>query len=138
MLIIRRPGAAVFTELLAANVSALIGTQWGLATSSPGSSRASASSSASPPSRCATVRLGRRCCSAASSAARFEASWYEWWSYWTDWGSGYKIVYLLCGVSPAPSVAGLGGWALVRYLARAGALDAFPAGQEVRESAAAR
>ena len=32
MLIIRRPGAAVFTELLAAVVSALIGTQWGLTT----------------------------------------------------------------------------------------------------------
>jgi len=30
-------------------------------------------------------------------------------------------------------VAGLGGWALVRALARSGALNAFPPGQEVRE-----
>jgi energy-coupling factor transport system substrate-specific component len=30
-------------------------------------------------------------------------------------------------------IAGVGGWFLVRALARTGALNAFPPGQEVRE-----
>ena len=50
----------------------------------------------------------------------------------------FLAFYLLCGVVSGAVVAGFGGWALVRYLARAGALNAFPAGQEVRESPATR
>jgi energy-coupling factor transport system permease protein len=65
----------------------------------------------------------------------FEAV-YEWYSYWTDWSFGYKIAYLfLLGGSVAVfgSALALG---LTRLLANAGALSAFPPGQESRERAA--
>ena len=72
------------------------------------------------------------------AAAVLEIVGYEWWAYTPDYSPAWKLIYLLCGVVSGAVVAVLGGWALVRYLARAGALGAFPAGQEVRESPAAR
>jgi energy-coupling factor transport system substrate-specific component len=46
----------------------------------------------------------------------------------------WKAVYLGCGMVSGAVIAGVGGWLLVRALARTGALNAFPPGQEVRES----
>jgi energy-coupling factor transport system substrate-specific component len=45
---------------------------------------------------------------------------------------------LICGMVSGGLIAGLGGWALVRALGKAGALNAFPPGQEVREDHASR
>jgi energy-coupling factor transport system substrate-specific component len=44
-----------------------------------------------------------------------------------------KLVYLGAMAVSGAVLAGLVGWLLVRALARAGALSAFPAGQEHRE-----
>jgi energy-coupling factor transport system substrate-specific component len=134
MLVIRRPGAAVFTELLAAVVSALIGTQWGLTTVVSGLLQGLG------------VELGFALFGYAVYSwapllvggflgGAFEAV-YEWYSYWTDWGFGYKITYLfLLGGSVAifGSLLALG---LTKLLSNAGALAAFPPGQEARERAA--
>ena len=131
MLVIRRPGAAVFTELLAAVVSALIGTQWGLTTLVSGFVQGLG------------VELGFALLAYASFrwaplliggflGGAFEAV-YEWYSYWTDWSWGYKVAYLaLLGASVAVlgSLLSLG---LTKLLARAGALNPFPPGQEARE-----
>jgi energy-coupling factor transport system substrate-specific component len=49
---------------------------------------------------------------------------------------GYKLAYgAILTVSGAVVAGGL-GWLLTRGLARAGALNAFPPGQEVREQRA--
>jgi energy-coupling factor transport system substrate-specific component len=69
---------------------------------------------------------------AGALAAPLEAV-YEWFVYWTDWGMGYKVTYLVVLTVAGAVIAGLGGWLLTRALARAGALNALPPGQEVRE-----
>ena len=47
-----------------------------------------------------------------------------------------KLVYLGAMAVSGAVLAGVVGWLLVRALARAGALSAFPAGQELREQRA--
>jgi energy-coupling factor transport system substrate-specific component len=66
-------------------------------------------------------------------AAVFEIVFYEWHSYVAEYSSAWKAIYLGCGMVSGAVIAGVGGWALVRALAGAGALNAFPPGQEVRE-----
>ena len=56
--------------------------------------------------------------------------------WYAEWVVRDKLVYLGAMVVSGAVLAGLVGWLLVRALARAGALSAFPAGQEHRESRA--
>ncbi|EWT00762.1 ABC transporter permease [Intrasporangium oryzae NRRL B-24470] len=131
MLIIRRPGAAVFTEVLAAVVSALIGTQWGWTTLVSGLVQGLGVELGFALFGYAVYRWAPLLIGGFLGGA-FEAV-YEWYSYWTDWGWGYKIAYLfLLGGSVAVfgSLLALG---LTSALAQAGALGAFPPGQEARE-----
>ncbi|MGI8614603.1 MAG: ECF transporter S component [Nocardioidaceae bacterium] len=126
-LVVRKPGAALLAEFVAANVEYLVGNQWGAATMLSGLLQGLG----------VEVVLGlllfRRfgvvvaaLCGVA--AAAFETV-YEWQTYWVDWGWAYKLAYLgLFGLSGA-FVAGVGGWALVRGLATTGALDGFAAGR---------
>jgi len=65
-------------------------------------------------------------------AGAFEAV-FEWYSYWTDWDMGYKLAYLVLLAASGAVLAGGLSWLLTRGLARAGALGAFPPGQEARE-----
>ncbi len=133
-LIIRRPGAAVFTELLAAVVSALIGTQWGITTLVSGLVQGIGVELGFAVFgyqlfRWAPLLLG------GFLGGALEAV-YEWYSYWTDWDLGYKLVYLLLlggSVAVFGSLLALG---LTRALVTAGALSAFPPGQEARERSA--
>ena len=132
-LVIRRPGAALFCRgARPPSCRVLIGTQWGFATLV---SRASCRASA-PRSAFALLGYGAfgwpRRPLAGALAAPIEAV-YEWFTYWTDWVWGYKIAYLLILTASGAVIAGVGGWLLTRALAAAGALNAFPPGQEARE-----
>lgn len=131
-LVIRRPGAALFAELLAAVVEMLVGTQWGASTFLAGlveglgvelAFAVLAYRSFGP----LAAALG------GALAGAFEAV-YEWYSYWGDWGWDYKVAYLGLLAAAGAAFAGLLSWALTRGLARAGALSAFPPGQESREA----
>jgi len=136
-LVVRRPGAALFTELVAANVELFLGNRWGLAVLLSGLLQGLGVELVLAATR--WRRFGRATAVLGGvAAAVLEIVGYEWWAYTPDYSPAWKVIYLLCGVVSGAVVAGLGGWALVRYLARAGALNAFPAGQEVRESPAAR
>ena len=136
-LVVRRPGAALFTELVAANVELFLGNRWGLAVLLSGLLQGLGVELVLAATR--WRRFGRvTAVLGGVAAAALEIVGYEWWAYTPDYSPAWRVIYLLCGVVSGAVVAGLGGWALVRYLARAGALGAFPAGQEVRESPAAR
>ncbi len=136
-LVVRRPGAALFTELVAANVELFLGNKWGLAVLLSGLLQGLGVELVLAATR--WRRFGRvTAVLGGVAAAVLEIVAYEWWAYTPDYSPAWKLIYLLCGVVSGAVVAGLGGWALVRYLARAGALNAFPAGQEVRESPATR
>jgi len=54
--------------------------------------------------------------------------------WYAEWVLRDKVVYLGAMMLSGAVIAGVLGWLLVRALARAGALSAFPPGQEHRES----
>jgi energy-coupling factor transport system permease protein len=132
-LVIRRPGAALFTELVAANIELYLGNRWGAAV------LLSALLQGLGVELAVALFRHRRfgvvvAVLGGVLAATFEIVFYEWYSYVAEFSVAWKAVYLVCGVVSGAVVAGVGGWALVRALARTGALNAFPPGQEVRES----
>lgn len=133
-LVIRRPGAAFFAEVIAASVEALIGSQWGVATLVSGALQGLGAEIGFAILAYASFGLGAALVAGALSAP-MEAV-YEWFSYWTDWDMGYKVAYLLILTAAGAVIAGGVGWLLTRGLARAGALNALPPGQEVREARA--
>lgn len=128
-LLIRRPGAALITELVAASVEALIGSQWGWSTLISGTLQGLGVEIV------LALFLWRRfgpvtAMLAGFAAAAFETVFYEWHLYYADFSWGFKFAYLgIFGLSGAV-VAGLGGLAIVRALAKTGAVNAMPPGQE--------
>ncbi|WP_432488439.1 ECF transporter S component [Kineococcus sp. SYSU DK018] len=129
-LVVRRPGAALLTELVAASVEALLGTQWSAGVLVSGAVQGLGVEIA------VALFLWRRWTLAvavlAGAVAAAAESVYEWSAYWAAWSWDWKLVYAGFFVVSGVLVAGLGGWALVRALARAGALSAFAAGHEHR------
>ncbi len=128
-LIIRKPGAALGTEVIAASVSALLpGNEWGMTTLVSGLLQGLGAEII------LAVFLYRKftpqvAMLAGALAGAFE-SVFEWQVWYADWGFTHKIVHLGIFVVSGAVIAGLGGWLLVRALAKTGALDAFGAGHE--------
>ena len=131
-LVVRRPGAALFCEVVAALVSMIPGTQWGFTTLISGILQGLGVEIGFAILGYASYRLGAAMLAGALSAP-LEAV-YEWFVYWTDWGWSHKIVYLFVLTAAGAVIAGGLGWLITRALAAAGALNAFPPGQEARES----
>jgi energy-coupling factor transport system permease protein len=133
-LVIRRPGAALFCELVAASVSALLGNQWGWTTVMSGLVQGLGVELV------LAVFLYRRfgplVAALAGACAGVGGALYEWttWLQGFDWE--YKLIYLGCYALSGAVIAGLGGWLLTRALARAGALNALPAGREALDQRA--
>jgi energy-coupling factor transport system permease protein len=132
-LVIRRPGAALFTELVAANVELFLGNRWGAGVLLSGLLQGLGVELALLLFRYRRFGVVVAVLGGILSAT-LEIVLYEWQSYVAEYSTAWKAIYLGCGMLSGAVVAGFGGWALVRGLARAGALNAFPPGQEVRES----
>ena len=133
-LVVRRPGAAFLTELLAAVLEALFGNQWGATTLVSGSLQGLGAEVGF-----AIFAYGAFGIAAAVLAGALSAPMeavYEWFVWWTDCNMAYKVAYLVIFAIAGGVIAGGLGWLVTRALARAGALDAFPPGQEVRETRA--
>ncbi len=130
-LVIRRPGAALLCEVIAALVSMLPGTQWGATVLVSGILQGLGAEIAFAVLGYAAFGVGAAALAGALSAP-LEAV-YEWYAYWTDWDMVHKVAYLVILTAAGAVIAGVGGWLLTRALAGAGALNALPPGQEVRE-----
>jgi energy-coupling factor transport system substrate-specific component len=130
-LVVRRPGAALGCEVVAALVSMLPGTQWGSATLVSGILQGLGAEIGFLLLGYAAFGLGAALLAGALSAP-LEAV-YEWGTYWTDWDMAYKLAYGGILTVAGAVIAGGVGWLLTRGLAQAGALNAFPPGQEARE-----
>lgn len=129
-LIIRKPGAAFATEFVAATVSTFIvgGTQWGFSVFASGFWQGLGAE---------LIfllffykRFGVVVAALAGAAAGALESFYEWSAYIPDYSIGAKLAHLGFFMLSGVVVAGIGGFYLVRALAKAGVLDAFPAGRE--------
>lgn len=129
-LIIRKPGAAFATEFIAAAVSTFIvgGTQWGFSVFASGFWQGLGAE---------LIfllffyrRFGLVVAALSGAMAGALESFYEWHAYVPQYDFGYKLAHLGFFVLSGIVLAGIGGWALVRGLARAGVLDAFGPGRE--------
>lgn len=131
MMIIRKPGAALFTSLLAAIVSALLGTAWGLSVIFYGLMQGLLPELVFLATRYRRFVLPVAMLAAGASGAA--AVFLDWFYWYREWTFGWVAAYAGLLIASAVVIAGIGSWALVRALATTGVLDAFPSGRERAE-----
>lgn len=131
-LIVRKPGAALFGELVAAIVSALIGTQWGFATLLSGVVQGLGAEIVFALFLYANWRLVPALL--AGAGAGLAESILDLLYWYPGSKPEFAITYAITTTVSGLVVAGLGSWLLVRALARTGALSRFAAGREAREA----
>jgi energy-coupling factor transport system substrate-specific component len=126
-LIIRKPGAALFTELVAASVSAILGSQWGLDAIVSGALQGLGA-------EIVFLIFGyRRWTIAVALIAAIGTAIAAWVHdtplYYAEIGIGPQLVILAFMVVSAIVIAGIGSWLLMRSLVQTGVLAQFPAGR---------
>jgi energy-coupling factor transport system substrate-specific component len=128
MLVVRKPGTAVFAMVLAATVSALLGSAWGTQVIWYGALEGLAP-------ELVFLAFGYRrftlpIASAAAAAAGVTAFGLDWYFYYRPWSAGWLTVYAVVLTTSSVLIAGLGSWLLVRRMATTGVLDALPSGRD--------
>ena len=127
-LVVRKPGAALFTELVAAVVSALLGAQWGgFATIEAGLVQGLGAELVFAlflyrqwgPAVAVLAGAG----AGLAMAANDLVLWY------VGMDAAFQSVYAVCAVVSGVGIAGVGSWLLARGLARTGALERFASGR---------
>ena len=130
--IIRKPGAALFVELMAATVSMALGSQWAVETIYSGLAQGLGA-------EIVFALLAYRRFNAAivgvAGAVSFAFEWVLELFLYGHLAKGmlYNAIYLVCGMASGIVLAGLLAWALTNALARTGALDRFASGRGARE-----
>ena len=126
-LVVRKPGAALFTELVAASASALIGSQWGLDTVVSGALQGGAAELVFAVGR---YRSWGPVTAVLAGASAGVAAWlHDMPLYYPELPIADQLLFLPFMVASAAAVAGAGAWLLWRSLLAAGALSAFPSGR---------
>ncbi|KAB1118385.1 ECF transporter S component [Micromonospora sp. WMMD718] len=128
-LIIRRAGAALFTETAAAAVSVLLGSPYGAMAILQGAVQGAGVELGFATSRYRSY--GPMTAALAGAVGGLAATLFDALLYYptTSWLT-FRLPYMAIGVLSCLVVAGLGGVALTRALAGTGVLDRFPAGRE--------
>jgi energy-coupling factor transport system substrate-specific component len=123
-LVVRKPGAALFAEMVAAGVSAILGSQWGVDTLLSGFVQGAAAELVFAFTLYRAWSYPVLAIAAVASAA---AAWiHDWVLYYADVDPGVQLVRgALMAVSAVVLVAA-GSVALHRALKRSGVLDGFP------------
>ncbi len=124
-LIVRKPGAALFAEMVAAGVSTIIGSQWGPDTLLSGFVQGAA---AEMVFAFTLYRSWSYPVLAAAAVASAAGAWvHDWVLYYADVSLELQLLRgAMMGISAVVIVAG-GSVLLVRSLRRAGVLEGFPA-----------
>ncbi|WP_018349273.1 ECF transporter S component [Longispora albida] len=128
-LVVRKPGAAVLTEFLAAAISAVLGNKWGMTVLFQGFLQGLGAEIVFAAFFYRVYRLPVAVL--AGAAAGIAATVFDlvvWYPTYA-WGS-FKLPYLVAGTISAAVIAGFGGYFLTRALAQTGVLDRFPSGRD--------
>ena len=130
--VIRKPGAAIFVELMAATVSMALGSQWAVETIYAGIAQGLGAEIVF------ALVAYRRFNAVIVSVAGAVSFAFEWvlalfLSGHLEKGVLYNAIYLVCGAISGVVLAGLLAWALTSALAKTGALDRFASGRGARE-----
>ena len=126
-LIIRKPGASLFTELVAATVSAILGSQWGLDTLLSGAIQGAAAEFVFG------AMLYSRWSISVAIAAAAAAAVGEWLHdmpvYYATLDLGQQLVIGVFMLLSEVIIAGIGSWFLMRSLIQTGVLAQFASGR---------
>lgn len=130
-LVVRRPGAALFGETVAAAASMLFGAQWGLLTVVYGLVQGAAAELifAFGIYRRWTLPIAL----GAGAAAGLAGALLDLAFFYPEWSLDWQLLYVALVVVSASTVAGLGSWLLLSALVATGVLSAFEAGRQQRE-----
>jgi energy-coupling factor transport system permease protein len=129
-LIIRRPGAAFAAELIAASVSALLGSIWGLDTVLSGAIQGALAEIVFGATLYRSFGLPTALLAGAGAAV---GEWlHDMPVYYAATAFEVQLAYGLFMVISGILIAGLGSWWLVRALAQTGVLAPFPSGRSQR------
>jgi energy-coupling factor transport system substrate-specific component len=123
-LIVRKPGAAIFAEMIAAIVSVLLGSQWGLDILLSGFVQGAG----------AELIFGFLMYRSfnpivavlAGAGAGVGEALHDIPVYYAAYSADLQIGIAVLEIASGAVIAGFGGWLLVRSLRRTGALQAFP------------
>ncbi len=130
--VIRKPGAALFVELLAASVSMALGSQWAIATLYSGLAQGIG---AEIVFALVAYRRFNVWVAAAAGGLSFACEWFL--ELFTEGNLAkevsFNVVYLVSGALSGIVLAGVLAWALTNALAKTGALDRFASGRGARE-----
>jgi energy-coupling factor transport system substrate-specific component len=127
-LVIRKPGAALYGELVAAVASALVGNQWGFTTVISGLVQGVG---AEIVFALVLYRVFRWWIAVlAGAAAAVGGAVYDLTGYYAGSTPAFAATYLATSAASGAVLAGLLAWILVRALAMTGALERFGAGRE--------
>jgi energy-coupling factor transport system permease protein len=130
-LVLRRPGAALLAETVAASAEILFGAPWGLWLLVYGLAQGAAAELVFAFGL--YRRWGLIAAMAAGGAAGVAGALLDLLAYYPEWGTDWMVLYTALVATSSALIAGLGGWLLVRALARTGVLGSFPAGREQPE-----
>lgn len=131
MLIIRKPGAAIFVEVVAATVSMAIGSQWGFETVLAGFVQGLGAELVF--AFFLYRRFGPVVAGLSGAGAALGAMILEGFTS-GNFAKGFlfNLIYWSSSILSGIVLAGLLAWVLTRSLAATGVLDRFPAGRERR------
>lgn len=127
-LVVRKPGAAFFAELVAASVSTILGSQWGLDTLLSGAIQGALAEMVFG----ATLysRFDAVTAAFAAMASAFGAWIHDMVIYYKDLAFTDQLLIGVFMLVSAALLAGLGSWWLMRVLAQSGVLAQFPSGRQ--------
>jgi energy-coupling factor transport system permease protein len=127
-LIIRKPGAALYTELVAAVISALVGNQWGPLTIVSGLVQGLGAELVFLLFAYAVWRLPVAILAGAGAGLACGINDRILWYAGAD--TTFTIVYIVSTTISGAVIAGAGSWFVARGLAATGALNRFASGRE--------
>ncbi len=127
-IVVRKPGAALYGEVVAASVEAFLGTQWGWGTLEAGLVQGLGAEIVLALFLYRAYRLP--VVALAGAAAGLALGINDSILWYPGYAVAFKVVYVICAVVSGALIAGVGSWFLVRALARTGVLSSFAAGRE--------
>jgi energy-coupling factor transport system substrate-specific component len=123
-LIVRKPGAALFAEMVAAGVSAILGSQWGVDTLLSGFVQGAAAEIVFAFTLYRSYSFPVLAIAAIASAA---GAWiHDWQIYYQDTDTTTMLAVAVVMAVSSVAIAAFGSVLLARALRQAGVLEGFP------------
>ncbi|KAB7756303.1 MULTISPECIES: ECF transporter S component [Mycobacteriaceae] len=126
-LVIRKPGAAIYGELVAASVSALVGNQWGVLTLESGLVQGVGAELVFAAFLYRRWGLPTAVLSGAVAGVAMAINDLILW--YPGSAAGFAAVYVVSGIASGAVLAGVLSWIVVRNLAKTGVLSRFASGR---------